>query len=83
MYSEDKVTYLQDQLRIAIEEVSAENPEIEGGFEADLAVGIALTDECTTEDAIEFFRREIGWVPTDYARIARVPATDFLEGEEW
>lgn len=68
MYDEDGVKRLQDELQNAIADVLGDNPEIEGGFEFDLAEGVALCSDETRETVAEFYRREFGFGPTNLGR---------------
>lgn len=64
MYDETKVAELQREFAIAIADVEADMPDVECGFEVDLAMGVVGIVGADAESAREFYRRELGFVPT-------------------
>lgn len=64
MYDEAKVQQLKVDLESAVEDVKYENEDLEDDCAFDLSVSLAAMAD--HEDAVEFLRREWGYVPASY-----------------
>lgn len=76
---EKTVEDLQHDLGVGIEETIADRDGEVTADEIAADMAVAVSWDAPREVALEFFRRELGYVPSDYARANNIPATDFLE----
>ena len=63
MYNEVEVQDLQREFQVAIGDVEADMPDVEAGFEVDLAQGVCGCSQASEDSIKEFCRREFGYLP--------------------
>lgn len=76
---EKTVEDLLHDVEVGIEETIADRDGEVTGDEIAADIAVAVAWDASTEVAVEFFRRYLGYVPSDYARARGIPATDFLD----
>lgn len=74
MYDEAEVQKIKAEFDLSVEDVEGDHPDVETGYEIDLAASIArLTEGVTEESRLEFLRREFGYVPFAYSGVFEEP----------